>query len=294
MSVFDSSPVVPLTQENPVITQIPTPKPLGDSPVLSHYGRLSALMTCPETVYVDLSRPKLIINGHEEVFLDTTQLHHHLVGYAGVWDIGLVVSEMRPQQVQLVQAQASERVYAYKSTTMELIELDGEDDGQKVPCEVGKTVVNSPEREAIQAHHRETWLSAQEKVTALQDKLKELNDRDAALKSKLAQANIRFDCTGEKVKHDNVYRVLRNDVFVGTLRRSYVSETRKPWVFIGTDEGPYFGEKTPFDDFEQAYKGVAEVIAGYDAIVPAAPSDGQKVPCEVGKTVVNSPKVTQW
>lgn len=31
MSIFDSSPVVPLTQENPVIPQIPTPKPLAES-----------------------------------------------------------------------------------------------------------------------------------------------------------------------------------------------------------------------------------------------------------------------
>ena len=51
----------------------------------------------------------------------------------------------RPQQVQLAQARAGERVYAYKSTTMELIELDGEDDGQKVPCEVGESSEVSPQ-----------------------------------------------------------------------------------------------------------------------------------------------------
>jgi hypothetical protein len=107
---------------------------------------------------------------------------------------------------------------------------------------------------------------------------------------------VRFDCINEKVKHNNVYRILRNGVFVGTLRRSYVSETRKPWVFIGTDESPYFSEKTPFDDFEQAYKGMAEVIAGYDAIMPATPQAvqqqqaadmrGQTVPSPVGQSVI--------
>ncbi len=106
---FDSSTPVLNGQDSPSTTvpfEIPTIKPLGDSPVLSHYGRLNAIMTCPEHVYVDLSNPMFILNGQEHHCDDTTQLHHTLLGYAGYWDIGMVVHEVQPRPVQQQQANA--------------------------------------------------------------------------------------------------------------------------------------------------------------------------------------------